>query len=341
MHELEKLLKQLRSDPENAELKKRVRRWLAEHREDSKTTALLRSHWDLLDDELGERDLQQLRGTLEKIHHKVNLEPVSLKNKKNKKRRFSRHSVLKIAATLLLPILIYASIEYADSWLNSANTSELVMAKTGTQIKHFFLPDSTEVWLNSESHIKYTSDFQNNKQRLVSLSGQAFFKVYHDAEHPFVVQTSDMDIRVLGTSFDVSAYPEEQAISTVLEEGAIALSNKQGKSLDKLAAGEQAVFHRKSGTLEKIKGSSKELTSWRSGKLIFRDAGIAQVISKLERRFGYNISVSQELLEENPTYSFSIKDENIEEICQLICLATGARATIEGKHIRLEKKQKR
>lgn len=341
MHELEELLKQLRSNPENGALKKKVRQWLYQNGEDPKTTSLLRSHWELLDDELPERDLDQLRTTLKDIHRKVSMESASSKNNKNKKRGINRISILKIAATLLIPILTYTTIEYGSHWHTAANTTELIAAKTGTETKHFFLPDSTEIWLNSESQLDYPSDFEHSKQRLVTLSGQAFFKVSHDANHPFVVQTSDVDIRVLGTSFDVSAYPEEERISTVLEEGAIALLNKEGKALDKLVPGEQAVFHTQRGDLNKMKVRTGDLTSWTSGKLIFYNTGIAEVVRKLERRFGYRISVSKELLEENPTYTFSIKHESIEEICQLICLSTDAEAIIEGKHIRLEKKQKR
>ena len=72
-------------------------------------------------------------------------------------------------------------------------------------------------------------------------------------------------------------------------------------------------------------------------KLIFHNAGIAEVAQKLERRFGCTISISSELLEENPTYTFTVQHEDINEICRLIELSTNAKATINGKHIHFEK----
>jgi ferric-dicitrate binding protein FerR (iron transport regulator) len=146
-----------------------------------------------------------------------------------------------------------------------------------------------------------------------------------------------MYIRVLGTSFDVSAYPDEQTISSTLEEGSIALFSKQGRQLGKLVPGEQVTFNIASSTLTKKKVKTSDLTSWTVGKLVFRDAGIAEVAHKLERRFGYTISISPELLEKNPTYTFTIQHEDINEICRLIELTTNAKVTIGGSHIQFEK----
>ncbi len=335
MHELEELLKQLRSNPENKELKKKVRQWLYHNREDSKTTSLLRSHWDLLEKKMSERELKRLNTTLKVIHHKSGMTTTCFRN--NKTRRISRSTIFKIAATLFIPIMIYTVVEYGSPWGTRAEVAELIAEQTTTGNKHFFLPDSTEVWLNSESRLDYPSDFEQNKQRIVNLSGQAFFKVTHDADHPFIVQTSDMDIRVVGTSFDVAAYADEKHISSVLEEGAIVVLDKYGKALDRLFPGEKVLFNKQHKTLEKTKVKTENFTSWTSGKLVFHNAGIAEVVRKLERRFGYTISVSEEIMKKKPTYTFSVKDEKIEEICQLICLSTDAEAFVEGKHIRLEK----
>lgn len=335
MHEFQELLDQLRLHPANKELKRKIREWLYENPEDEQTSKLLKEHWELINIDLSENVLSRLNRVFEEIHVKANMKlPVP---KDNQRRYLNRTAILRIAATLLIPVLIYAGVDYFIKAGNTKNVRQLIVETTGVNNRHFFLPDSTEIWLDSASKLSYSQDLRDSKQRLVSLSGHAYFKVYHDTVHPFIVQTPQMDIRVLGTLFDVSAYADEQTISSTLEEGSIALFNKQGKQLDRLVPGEQAVFDIASSTLRREKVKTTDFTSWTVGKLVFRDTGIAEVAKKLERRFGYTISISPELLEENPTYKFVIQHEDINEICRLIELSTNARATINGKHINIEK----
>ena len=334
MHEFQELLDRLRSNPTDNKLKTKIRKWLRENPGDEQASRLLKNHWEMLYPDLSKSDLSRLDKLLEKIHEKA-----SMKSSHHKKRYINHKKTLRIAATLLIPILIYSGIQYSIKFRNTENTGKLIIQTTSAKTQHFFLPDSTEVWLNSESRLNYSENLHKTKNRLVSLTGQAYFKVYHDAAHPFIVQTSQMDIRVLGTSFDVSAYPDEQTISSTLEEGSIALFSKQGKQLGKLVPGEQVTFNITRSTLTKKKVKTSDLTSWRAGKLVFRDAGIAEVARKLERRFGYTISISPELLEKNPTYTFTIQHEDINEICRLIELTTNAKVTIGGSYIQFEKKE--
>ncbi|MCG6191006.1 FecR family protein [Maribellus maritimus] len=332
MHKIQELLDRLRLNPVDNELRSEIRKLLRETIEDAQTSKLLKEHWSLLNTDLSENDLSRLDKILEEIHVKTNM-----KSPNNKKRYINRKKIIQIAATLLLPIAIYAGIHYFKKAGNNEHIVQITTEITYTKTKHFFLPDSTEVWLNSESQLNYPENFERQENRLVTLTGQAYFKVYHDAAHPFIVQTSQIDIRVLGTSFDVSAYPNEQTISSTLEEGSIALYNKTGNQLEKLVPGEQAVFNITNSTLVKNKIKTSDQTSWKVGKLVFRDTGITEVARKLERRFGYSISIDPELQRTNPTYTFTVQHESINEICRLIELSTNAKATIKDTHIFLEK----
>jgi hypothetical protein len=89
--------------------------------------------------------------------------------------------------------------------------------------------------------------------------------------------------------------------------------------------------------LTKVKVNTTDFTSWTTGKLVFRNAGIAEVSRKLERRFGCTLSFSEELLEEKPTYTFTVQHEEINEICRLIELSTNAKASVNGTNIHFEK----
>jgi ferric-dicitrate binding protein FerR (iron transport regulator) len=338
MHEFQELLNQLRSNPTNNELKKKIREWLHKNPGDEQISQLLKKHWELLDTDLSESDLSRLDRLLKEIHVKANMKSSLYTDNNRKKRYINPAKILQFAATLLIPVLIYTGIYHFIKSGDTGKTGQLIVQTTGLNNQHFFLPDSTEVWLNAESRLGYPENLNKTKYRTVSLTGQAYFKVYHDAAHPFIVQTPQMDVKVLGTSFDVSAYPDEQTISSTLEEGLIALFNKQGKQLEKLIPGEQAVFYIATSTLTKKKVKTTDFTSWTASKLVFRDAGIAEVARKLERHFGCTISISTELLEENPTYTFTIQHEDINEICRLIELSTNnAKASVNGTHIHFEK----
>jgi len=337
MYKFEEILDQLRKSPNDHGLKIKVQELIQQNPDDKEMQQCIEKHWQLLEDDLKESDLGQLERLLENIHLKTGIQPsipvARIKKLHNKK----RINLLKIAAALLFPVLIYSSFQHFRKPGSPESSNLLMVEQTDGETRHFFLPDSTEVWLNSSSRISYPQDLGKAKVRLVNLSGQAYFKVFHDATHPFIVQTPRIDIRVLGTCFDVSAYPDEQFIYSTLEKGSIALLNKNGKQLEKLVPGEQAVFNLKTSSLQKEQVKTEEYTSWKSGKLIFRDSGIAEVAKKLEHRFGCTITISPELLHENPTYTFTIHKENLEEICHLIELSTNAKATVGGQYIQFEK----
>jgi len=337
IHKFEELLNQLRQSPADPKAKKKVQEWIQQNPDDQEMLQCMEKHWQLLDDNLPESDLHQLDQLLETIHLKTGIQPSIHTTRFKWVRKSNRINLLKIAAAMLFPVLIYSAFQHIQKTDDSESANRLVVQQPNDKIQHFFLPDSTEVWLNSGSQISYSKDLGKAKKRLVSLSGQAYFKVFHDASHPFIVKTPQMDIRVLGTCFDVSAYPNDHLISSTLEEGSIVLLDKNGKQLDKLIPGEQAVFNSVGSSLQKVRVDTDEFTSWKSGKLIFRNTGIADVAKKLEHRFGRTISISPELLNENPTYTFSIQDENLEEICRLIELSTNAKATIGEQYIQFKK----
>src|SRR5437773_11061947 len=100
-----------------------------------------------------------------------------------------------------------------------------IEAKKGAR-SYMLLPDGTKVWLNSDSKLEYKDNF-NDSIREVTLSGEAYFDVVKDAAHPFIVHTSDIDIRVLGTAFNVKSYPKESSIETTLIHGLIEVTNKK------------------------------------------------------------------------------------------------------------------
>jgi ferric-dicitrate binding protein FerR (iron transport regulator) len=148
------------------------------------------------------------------------------------------------------------------------------------------LPDGTVVWMNSASSLRYPTVFQGT-ERIVELSGEAYFEVAKNVRQPFRVKVNDLDVKVLGTNFNINAYPDEQDIQTTLVEGAVAVN--MGTATALLQPGQQAQADKTEHTLLTRKANIKQVLSWKNGLFIFEDRNLAEVLREISR--WYNIEI--------------------------------------------------
>lgn len=181
-----------------------------------------------------------------------------------------------------------------DSVIKAANDIPNVMNQLvipyGNQSK-LILSDNTVVWLNAGSRLVYPTFF-NGKTREVLLFGEAFFEVSKNAEKPFIVKTSDIEIKVLGTQFNVSAYAEDKVIQTVLKEGSVAIRQNNATFFDSeilLKPNQMASFSKSSNETKLTDVDASYYTLWTKGLLSFDDVDFNRILKKVERF--YNISV--------------------------------------------------
>lgn len=156
---------------------------------------------------------------------------------------------------------------------------------------HIQLPDGTEVWLNAASSLHYPTLF-SGADRVVDVTGEAYFEVAKDAAHPFKVRLGKSQIDVLGTNFNVNAYNNEPAIATTLLEGSVRFSTGDGKS-QLLKPGEQTRFDQATQALtltDTVTISS--VVAWKNGIFDFNNMGLREVMQQLER--WYDIDVKYE-----------------------------------------------
>ncbi|MGV8094551.1 MAG: FecR family protein [Mangrovibacterium sp.] len=152
------------------------------------------------------------------------------------------------------------------------------------------LSDGTIVWLNAGSSLIYPSRF-TGKRREIFLSGEAFFDVYRDPDQPFIVKTNALDIKVLGTQFNVSAYREDSVIQTVLEEGAVAFHHDGLGLFEKdpeLSPNQMAVYHKNKKETKIYQVDPGFYSSWTKGLLSLSNTDLQGILKKLERY--YNVS---------------------------------------------------
>lgn len=149
------------------------------------------------------------------------------------------------------------------------------------------LEDSTEVWLNAESTIRYPELFSSN-ERVVSVSGEVYFKVKEDKTRPFYVETDNQVIRVYGTSFNVRAYPDEEYTLTTLESGSISLRNRSGNSGEVvLSVGHQAQLDNNEGAVSLKVVDPETISSWRQGKFVLDDQSLEKIMRDLGRWYDF------------------------------------------------------
>lgn len=153
------------------------------------------------------------------------------------------------------------------------------------------LSDGTKVWLNAASELSYPVSF-NAVERDVELRGEAYFEVTK-SEVPFVVKTGNMDVRVLGTAFNVMAYADESDVEVTLEEGSVRIHADDKEAL--LSPGQQAVFEKTDSILQVKKVDTEIYTGWRSGEFLFEGESLERVGRKLARWYDMEIVVDSVL----------------------------------------------
>lgn len=188
-----------------------------------------------------------------------------------------------------------------DSVIKAANNIPNVMNQLvipyGNQSK-LILSDNTVVWLNAGSRLVYPTFF-NGKTREVLLFGEAFFEVSKNIEKPFIVKTSDIEIKVLGTQFNVSAYAEDKVIQTVLKEGSVAIRQNNSSFFDSevvLKPNQMASFSKGSSETKLYDVDASYYTLWTKGLLSFDDVDFNRILKKVERFYNISVNFSEPIL---------------------------------------------
>ena len=276
---------------------------------------LLKEKWEqvLTDDS----DTHQLNHILYKLNYQIN----STEQKRSKPPLIKFISwYARIAAILLIPILIYTGI-VNNRKQNPANTEGWaeMTAPLGTRIK-FSLPDGSQGWLNSGSTLKYPLYFASSRE--VQLSGQAFFNVKHlDNSNKFVVKTKYLDVEVKGTSFDVAAYDDEDQIDVTLEQGSVLLKSTNFSTPIEMKPDEQVNYNIKTQTTTKLKVTANYFSAWKEGKLMLRNASLEELARQLSRWYNVDVNIKGDQTSEFQ-YRATFEDENLDEVLRLLKISS-------------------
>jgi transmembrane sensor len=222
--------------------------------------------------------------------------------KKISKQDLKAHSIrrnsypwIKVAAVLLVGVFIYL---FHDMVVVEEESEQQIVyiqktSEAGEKVR-FMLPDGTQVHLNSESILTYPESFYA-ESREVHLEGEAYFVVSHDESLPFLIHTSDITTKVLGTSFNVRAYPEDEQVSVAVARGKVALSNQGYTEVNHehqiiLEADEWVHYSVETENYNTGSGDISRYTAWNENVLLYHDKKMSEVALQLERWYGVTIS---------------------------------------------------
>lgn len=213
--------------------------------------------------------------------------------------RFSHRLVRYAAAAVLLIIATWALFHPFRPLNQEAAAEEPVMASltalAGQRIT-ITLQDGTQVWLNSNSTLRYPTQFDKGTRR-VELDGEAYFDVAHDKKHPFIVTTAHYDIEVLGTEFNVLAYQDSPFFKTSLIEGAVKIYDPDNKTLAlHLSPSQEATLAENGGELVASTFTDTDFLRWKEGIYAFDDCTFAQIIEQLQHYYGTPITIDNNRL---------------------------------------------
>lgn len=248
---------------------------------------------------------------------------------KRKRKRLRTIQFISAAAAVLICVLGWSVYTYMEP-------VEMQIVSTLAEVRTIQLPDGSEVALNNFTTITYPRKFKN-KYREVRISGEAYFEVTSDKNHPFIVQTGTVNVEVLGTHFNVEAYDRDSEVKTTLFEGSVAVSNKEETVKTILIPNERAIYNKVEGSLTKETATDAWTNiSWKEGKIIFINQPLKEIARQLTNTFNTPILIENETLKDYKMTGRFVDGESLNEILQLLQTAGNFEITKYKERILIE-----
>ena len=242
-----------------------------------------------------------------------------------------KDTCLNITGTETLNIREDGSLKYSLSALSSMSEWHTLRIPGGEY--KIVLDDGTEIWLNSASELKYPAHFVGNERR-VQLTGEAYFQVARNEAAPFIVETRDMDVKVLGTSFNVSVYEDEESCHATLVEGRVEVNDKVNGEKVVLTPGKQALLRGGEMTVREV--NTKLYTLWRLDRFTFASEDMEGVIRKLSRWYNVDFFFANSSMKQKRFTGSLPKYADISQVLKMIEMTTDIKFEIKEHTIMIQ-----
>lgn len=316
----------------NLDEKHQILSWLKENTENKKTFSEMRDIWIAsVSSAISDREVQNAFSQFEQ----------NIRLRKQKNIKYRRKSFLRIAASLAILIACTLGGYFLGKQGFNINSEEslLVMNQVimGNESKGIVtLPDGTTVWLNANSKINYPEEFSHDIRR-VKLEGEAYFNVTHNIKAPFIVESGQMEINVLGTQFDAKNYTDQIYSATTLLSGKVKVRFSPESEFITLAPNQTVTFDKQNNTFDIHQVDAKDYIIWTNDKLTFTNELLSDVLYKIEKWYNIRITCTDNV-DLSQRLSFTIRKETKEEIFKLLELIAPIKSNINGYDVFIRKK---
>lgn len=268
--------------------------------------------------------------TLKKFDSEVAWNQVDSKLETRKARVRQLKNIALVISGMAASLFIFLSLTF---YTNLFSTSEATIAMTTTygSRSKVVLPDGSVVKLNAGSNLEYHYD-KALQTRKVNFSGEGFFEVAK-SKKPFLIETADgLKVKVLGTKFNLSTYPEDRMEQTSLVEGKVELCHSGSASLI-LKPGQIATLDKKSNEIKYTEGEISHTTSWMENKLYMENMSLHDVCTKLERWYDVKITLNDKCMGEKIHYTGVLKEQTVLDVLNALCQLSRISYQLSGKNI--------
>ena len=250
--------------------------------------------------------------------------------RKRSLRTASLRRAMQWAAMIVLPLLSALLVYLFTSDQLPGNNQVTITAPNGEKAI-ITLADGSRVWINSGSSLTYGNDF-NRHERMVSLDGEAYFEVAKDPQRPFIVHTREMEVQALGTTFNVSAYSDENYSSAVLAEGKIKV-NVRGQE-EMLTENDRAIVDKANHSLSTDRVYASDFIQWKDGNLYFENSSFDEIANTLSRVFNVEIRFASEKLR-SIRFTGTLGNSSIRNALDILSLTSAMHYEMNGTAIEL------
>ncbi len=289
--------------------KKGFEQWLDADASDQQGQSALKKLWDLTGNyknsygpsvDTGLAALQRRMSQTEAPQTKlVRLNPLS--------------KLLRIAAVLL--VLVVAGLMVKNCFMAPESNTETIIAEA-TSIKTIPLVDGTVVTLNQKGSLTFPEKFLGDERR-VRLEGEGFFEVAHDESKPFVLETGSVEVKVLGTSFNVRSFPNEPSVQVYVKTGKVEVKLLNSGKTYTLAPGDMLTFPKNKKEAKVAPAPQGNLIGWKEGKLRFKETPLKEILAEVQQQFGVTFDLDNAAKLDCP-FTITIEQKNLRDAFQAL-----------------------
>lgn len=250
--------------------------------------------------------------------------------------------IYRYAAVILVAVLLGVGGYYIANQNPVNEIYTEILPPESLELQEHILPDGSVVTLNSNSKISFPKRFKGSV-REVTITGEVFFDVKSNPEKPFVINAGEAQVKVLGTSFNVSAYPEQEKVEVIVETGKVQVTRKTNTSTKEtdsllLTPGEKGTFSEKNNKLEKNVNADRNYLAWKTHNLVFEKTPLHQVISHLKKVYRIDIQITDKELN-NLVLTAEFNEKPIDFILNVIQLTFDLNLSEENGQYILSKQE--